>query len=70
MNFAFKMMKSVLEMMNFVFKMMKSTKAGLDILYLRQGPACRDSRQTTAIDCPDTAQTSQQSNETHEALGE
>ena len=43
-------------------------KAGLDILYLRSGARCRDHGSTTAIDCPDTATTSQQSNETMDAL--
>ena len=44
-------------------------KAGLDILYLRSGPNCRDDGNSQlSIDCPDTASTSQQSNETHDAL--
>lgn len=43
-------------------------RAGLDILYLRGGPRCRDHASAHAVDCPATAKTTQQSNETHEAL--
>ena len=43
-------------------------KAGLGILYLRSGAACRDNAQTTAVDCPETAGSSQQANETLDAL--
>ena len=43
-------------------------KAGLDILYLRAGPRCRDNGDVQAVDCPENEQTSQQSNETHDAL--
>lgn len=43
-------------------------KAGLDILYLRSGPRCRDESHASSSGCPDTAQTSKQSNETHDAL--
>ena len=44
--------------------------AGLDILYLRGGPQCRDSGKghDAAPGCPDVATTTQQSNETWEAL--
>ena len=43
-------------------------KAGLDILYLRSGPQCRDEGSDQVNACPDSAKTSQQSNETHDAL--
>jgi beta-glucosidase len=44
-------------------------KAGLDILYLRGGPKCRDNKsENHPIDCPDTATTTLQSNETHDAF--
>jgi beta-glucosidase len=44
-------------------------QAGLDILYLRGGPQCRDAHsQSHPANCPDNAGTTQQSNETHEAF--
>ena len=46
-------------------------QAGLDILYLRGGPRCRDHMDSLAPypdNCPDDASTTQQSNETHEAF--
>ena len=43
-------------------------QAGLDILYLRGGPHCRGRKGNTAADCADTAGTTQQANETHDAF--
>jgi beta-glucosidase len=41
--------------------------AGLDILYLRGGPRCRD-HGVDDVNCPDKATTSKEANETHDAF--
>lgn len=47
---------------------MTDLHAGLDILYLRGGPKCRGRGGVTAPNCPETPASSQQVNETREAL--